>query len=103
MFAKPFVSALPHDDAVTALARSPTTLNSLVSGSADGGIRVWDLAAKRTLRRLVGHTAAVRGISYVPGGEAIVSCSSDCTVKLWKVRVLSRAEGRVDGGALSLG
>ena len=31
IFAKPFLSAFPHDDGVTCLARNPRILNSLVS------------------------------------------------------------------------
>lgn len=54
VFAKPFLGALPHDDGVTCLARSPAQLNSLVSGTADGTVRLWDVAAQRCLRRLEG-------------------------------------------------
>lgn len=85
VFAKPFLAALGHDDGVTCLARNPTRLNSLLSGSADGEVRLWDIPARRCLRRMVGHTGAVRGISTTPDGEAAVSASTDCTVKLWKV------------------
>jgi WD repeat and SOF domain-containing protein 1 len=85
VFAKPFVAALPHDDGITALARNPRSLNSVISGCADGDIRIWDLALKRTLRRLLGHTGAVRGIAFAPDGETAVSCATDCTIKLWKV------------------
>ncbi|KAK9814546.1 hypothetical protein WJX72_007699 [[Myrmecia] bisecta] len=85
VFAKPFLAALPHDDGVMCLARNPRRLNSLLSGCADGEIRLWDIPAQRCLRRLVGHTGQVRGISVIPGGEACVSCSTDCSVKLWKV------------------
>lgn len=84
MFAKPFLAALTHDDGVTCLARNPRRLNSLLSGSADGDVRLWDVPARRCLRRLVGHSAAVKGISVTPDGEACVTCSTDCTVKLWK-------------------
>lgn len=85
MFAKPFLASFMHDDGVTCLTRNPRRLNSLLSGSADGEIRLWDVAAKRCLRRLVGHTGAVRGLSVTLSGDALVSCSTDCTVKLWKV------------------
>lgn len=85
MFAKPFLAALPHDDGVTCLARNPRRLGSLLSGCADGEVRLWDVAAKRCLRRLLGHQGAVRGISLTPSGEAAVTASTDCTVKLWKV------------------
>lgn len=60
VFAKPFVAALAHEDGITALARNPRVLNSLLAGSADGEIRIWDIPAKRTLRRLVGHKGACR-------------------------------------------
>jgi WD repeat and SOF domain-containing protein 1 len=85
MFAKPFLASLSHDDGVTCLARNPKRLASLLSGSADGDVRLWDVAARRCLRRLVGHTGAVRGISVAPSGDLAVSASTDCTVKLWKV------------------
>ncbi|GLC33361.1 hypothetical protein PLESTB_000341300 [Pleodorina starrii] len=85
VFAKPFLAALPHDDGVTCLARNPKLVNSIVAGAADGDIRIWDIPQKRTLRRLVGHTAAVKGISFAPDGETCVSASTDATVKLWKV------------------
>lgn len=50
---QPFVAAFPHDDGITTLARNPKSLNSIVSGAADGDIRILDIAHKRTLRRLV--------------------------------------------------
>ena len=85
IFAKPFIAALPHDDGVTCLARNPRLINSIVAGAADGDIRIWDIPQERVLRRLVGHTAAVKGISFAPDGETVVSASTDATVKLWKV------------------
>lgn len=85
VFAHPFVAAMPHDDGVTCMARSPKVINSLLSGTADGELRLWDLPSRRVLRRLVGHTAAVRGVAYSPDGASCVSCSTDATVKLWRV------------------
>ena len=54
VFAKPFICALPHPDGITCLGRNPRRLNSLLVGSADGGLRLWDIAAQRCLRRLNG-------------------------------------------------
>lgn len=85
VFAKPFVCALAHEDGVTALARNPRRLNSVVAGAGDGVIKIWDIPAERALRRLVGHAGAVRGISFAPGGDACVSAGADASVKLWKV------------------
>ena len=59
VFSKPFVGAMDgHSDGLYCLARNPRTLNSLLSGAADGEIRLWDLPSQRTLRRLLGHTRA---------------------------------------------
>jgi WD repeat and SOF domain-containing protein 1 len=85
VFAKPFIAALPHSDGITCLARNPRVLNSLLAGSADGNIKIWDIPLERCLRKLVGHTSAVRGIAFAPDGETCVSCSTDATIKLWKV------------------
>jgi WD repeat and SOF domain-containing protein 1 len=58
VFAKPFLGSLPHDEGVTCLARNPAQLNSLVSGAADGVVRLWDIAGQRCLRRLEGNAEA---------------------------------------------
>lgn len=45
LFAKPFLAALPgHTDAIYAM--DTVALNALVSGSADGELRLWSLSAK---------------------------------------------------------
>lgn len=85
IFAKPFITSLTHSDGITCLARNPKALNSLLSGTADGEIRIWDIPAKRTLRRLEGHTGAVKGIAFAPDGETCVSCSTDCTVSSYSL------------------
>jgi WD40 repeat protein len=105
IFAKPFITSLTHSDGITCLARNPKALNSLLAGTADGGIRIWDIPAKRTLRRLEGHTGAVKGISFAPDGETCVSASTDCTVSscqhMCTVRLLATlpASGAVAGVA----
>ena len=59
--------------------------------------RLWDLAAHRALRKMLGHTAAVRGVSLTRDGTAAVSCSSDCTIKLWKARPALMSAALPDG------
>ena len=62
-------------------------------------VRLWDVPARRCLRRLVGHTGQVKGISCTPDGEACVTAATDCTVKLWKVRLCWRGGRRAAGAA----
>jgi len=85
IFARPFVGALAHNDGVTSLAKNPKRLNSILAGSGDGQIRLWDIAGRRLLRSLDGHRMAVSGIAVTRCGHNVVSSSEDGTVRLWKV------------------
>lgn len=51
---------------------------------------------RRCLRRLIGHRAAVNGISVTHDGEGAVSCGADCTVRLWKVPYAAFESGPVE-------
>ncbi|KAJ1531122.1 DDB1- and CUL4-associated factor 13 [Nowakowskiella sp. JEL0078] len=83
-FAKPFVAALSgHIDGVYCLAKHPTVLNTIVSGSADGEMRLWDLAAQETLWSTTAHKGFVRGIAFVPFRDSFFSVGEDKVVKLW--------------------
>jgi WD40 repeat protein/Flp pilus assembly protein TadD len=55
----------------------------IVSGSADGTLRLWDSGTGQELLVLRGHRAAVRSVAFTPDGRRIVSGSEDGTVKVW--------------------
>ncbi len=57
--------------------------DTLVTGSEDSTIRVWDVATKRCLRTLTAHTSAVNCVCFTPDGARLVSGSDDCTIKVW--------------------
>ena len=47
LFAKPFVASLAgHVDGVYCMNKHPTDLKTLVSGSGDGELRVWNLSTQ---------------------------------------------------------
>lgn len=56
---------------------------SLASGSWDKSIKIWDVTKGKIVRRLIGHTQAVRCIRYSPDGKFIASAGWDYTIKLW--------------------
>ncbi|KAL5545036.1 hypothetical protein UlMin_008820 [Ulmus minor] len=54
-----------------------------LSGSWDGELRLWDLAAGVSARRFVGHTKDVLSVAFSIDNRQIVSASRDRTIKLW--------------------
>ncbi|KAA8542782.1 hypothetical protein F0562_023934 [Nyssa sinensis] len=54
-----------------------------LSGSWDGELRLWDLAAGTTARRFVGHTKDVISVAFSIDNRQIVSASRDRSIKLW--------------------
>ncbi|KAJ3325418.1 hypothetical protein HDV06_004277 [Boothiomyces sp. JEL0866] len=85
MFAKPFLSALSgHTDGIYAMAKHPTKLSTIYSGSADGEIRIWDLTNQSCKWTKVGHQGFVTGLTAVPFSDRFVSVGQDKTINLWE-------------------
>lgn len=83
------------------------TGHTLISGSADASIRVWDLASAACMHILTDHTDAVSGLCVVDRGDQgdsgsgalAASCSHDGTVRLWDAQTwLCRAVCREHRG-----
>ncbi|KMZ64996.1 WD repeat and SOF1 domain-containing protein [Zostera marina] len=86
IFARPFVGAMDgHIDAVSSMAKHPNHLKSIFSGSMDGDIRLWDIATRKTVCQFPGHKGAVRGLTISPDGNTLISCGTDCTLRLWNI------------------
>ncbi|CAG8506409.1 4919_t:CDS:10 [Funneliformis caledonium] len=85
MFAKPFVGALSgHSDGVYCMAKHPKKLTTIVTGSGDGELRLWDLSNRDTIWKVVGHKSIVKGVCCSPTkGNLYFSCGTDKTVKIW--------------------
>ncbi|KAF4352007.1 uncharacterized protein LOC115699717 [Cannabis sativa] len=86
IFARPFIGAMDgHMDAVSCMTKNPNHLKGIFSGSMDGEIRLWDLATRQTVCKFPGHQGAVKGVAASTDGRLLVSCGTDCTVRLWNV------------------
>lgn len=59
----------------------------LASGSEDGKIRIWDLAARKSIALLDSHVSVVRAIHFSAAEEILLSASRDRTIILWNSKV----------------
>ena len=74
-----------HTGAVTSLAFLPDG-TSLVSGSWDNTIKLWDMQTGGVVKTFQGHTHWVNSVSISPNCTTIVSGSNDHTICLWDIQ-----------------
>ena len=56
---------------------------TVVTASIDGTAKIWDLASRRELATLLGHSGPVMGVAVSPDGALVATGSLDGTAKLW--------------------
>ena len=80
-----------HDKRVTCLEFHPSNDALVLSGSKGGRIAVWDMdrVYERTVYRDINRWQTM-GLKFLPGGDAVATCSQDGTVK-------ARARGEAGG------
>jgi WD40 repeat protein len=71
-----------HKHTVTSVAFSPDG-KTIVSGSSDQTVRVWDAATGVEQHKITGHKSPVTSVAFSPNGKTIVSGSWDRTVRVW--------------------
>jgi WD40 repeat protein len=83
-----------HTSAVFSVVFSANN-RTLVSGSHDRTVRLWEVLNARPIVEWKGHLGPVTAVSASPLGRTVVSGSSDTTVLVWDVT------GRAENGALN--
>jgi hypothetical protein len=71
-----------HKRSVDSVAVSPDG-QTLVSGSHDNTIKVWELSTGKLVRTLTSHERWVHSVAISPDGQTLVSGSEDKTIKVW--------------------
>lgn len=75
---------LGHEKPVLAIAVSPDG-RQVLSGDADGAIRVWSVSSGRTTQVLLGHKRAVNSVAFTGNGRQAISGGADGVVRLWQL------------------
>lgn len=56
---------------------------TLVSGSMDTSVKLWNMSTKTLLKTLKGHTRGVYSVCFSPDGKTVASGSGDNTIIIW--------------------
>ncbi|KAL1918709.1 uncharacterized protein VTP21DRAFT_2731 [Calcarisporiella thermophila] len=75
-----------HEGAVSCLAWSTTTTSLVLSGGADGLVKVWSTATGRCLAHLTGSSSRVLSLSFHPRMNVIATSASG-TVLIWDLDI----------------
>jgi len=59
----------------------------ILSGSADGIMRLWDVATGKEIRQFIGHSMSINSVVFSPDGKFVLSGGSDKTIRLWDVNI----------------
>ncbi|BCR98592.1 NACHT and WD40 domain protein [Aspergillus luchuensis] len=92
-----------HSDLVQAVAFSPDG-QTVVSGSYDKTIKLWNAATGELQQTLEGHSDRVSAVAFSPDGQTVLSGSYDNTIKLWNAatgELQQTLEGHLYSGLVS--
>jgi WD40 repeat protein len=83
--------------------------NTILSGSGDGSVKLWNSTSGAAIRSFAGHTKPVKSVAMDSSGALALSGSDDGTMKLWAVgsgaelQTFDHADGSVSGVAFASG
>jgi WD40 repeat protein len=87
-----------HARGIVSVCFSPDG-KSILSGSIDHTIKLWDMETSQCLKTFKGHEGTVNSVCFSPDGRLALSGSNDKTLKLWNLETgecLKTFEGHID-------
>ena len=96
-------SWLAHSDTIFDLALSSDG-RLLATAGGDRLVKIWDLATRKEIAKLEGHTAQVLAVAFDEKAAQLISGGADQQLKLWDVKTKERINslGRQTSGVTSL-
>merc|ERR1719158_2796421 len=70
--------------------RLPSNVRFVLSGGAEGELRVWELKTRQMISNLKEHVARVNDLQMFPNDQFAVSCSRDRCLLTWDLRAEKR-------------
>lgn len=96
IFAKPFLASLSgHQESVQCLLKHPNSLSTLISGSCDGKIKIWNLINKKCIRTLDAHQGIVQSLCTSNQAKHFFSIG-DNNIKQWKLTKANNLDDLID-------
>lgn len=92
-------STRAHDAGIHSLAVSPDG-KFLLSGGADGAIKLWNAEKMKEIRSFRGDIGALEQVALAPNGKWAASCSTRLTVSEMRVQLWDLASGTEHGRGL---
>lgn len=95
-----------HSSWITSVAISPSR-QTIISGSLDDTIRIWNLQTGEQIQILKGHLKAVNTLAITADGQTLISGGDDRNIRIWnlftgnQIRSLVDHSRRVNSIALS--
>jgi WD40 repeat protein len=58
---------------------------TMATGGGDKAIDLWEVASRKLIGRLLGHTSDIEALAFTPNNHFVISASEDRTVRIWSV------------------
>lgn len=92
VFAKPFVGNLEgHKDTISCLCKHPNELRTILSGSFDGEVKVWNLTQRTCEGTFRAYDCPVRGIAMIPDTDRFITVGNEI-IKTWSITEMDENE-----------
>ncbi|MER3434838.1 MAG: LuxR family transcriptional regulator [Leptolyngbya sp. ERB_1_1] len=82
---RPLMTLSGHHNWVRSVAFSPDG-RTLVSGSDDKKVMLWNTSTGQRLKTLDGHESRVWSVAFSPDGQSVASSAEDGAIRLWNVQ-----------------